>query len=250
MPLQTLFDVLPSNLNYNVTGWLTYDDAKSKPEPATVDSWEPFDDTKLVPKDRMPILPEPNKTVELNVEMDNLGDGANYAFFNKITYKAPKVPTLYSVLSAGDQANNPAIYGQYTHPFVLAKDEVVQIVLNNQDTGRHPFHLHGHHFQVLYRSQEEAGTFEDEGGEQNRTFTQVPMRRDTVVVWPNGNIVLRFKADNPGTCPSAPLPFFPTLLSAPPLLPLSWERCRWVGLGKALAAMGRPRAPCLDAAGS
>jgi iron transport multicopper oxidase len=147
----------------------------------------------------MALLPEPDRTVELDVIMDNLGNGANYAFFNNITYAYPKVPTLYTALSAGEQANDPRIYGEYTHPFVLKKDEVVQIVVNNLDSGRHPFHLHGHNFQAIYRSNESAGTFEDEGGETGRAYPKVPMRRDTMVIWPNGNMVLRFKADNPGT---------------------------------------------------
>lgn len=148
--------------------------------------------------DGMELLPEPDYNVELNVVMDNLGNGANYAFFNNITYKSPKVPTLYSVLSAGEQAENPAIYGEYTHPFVLKKDEIVQIVVNNLDSGRHPFHLHGHSFQAIYRSNESAGTWEAEGGPSGKTFPKVPMRRDTIVLYPSGNMVLRFKADNPG----------------------------------------------------
>lgn len=155
----------------------------------------------LVPHDGMGLLPEPDQTVELDVIMDNLGDGANYAFFNNITYVTPKVPTLYSALSAGDQAGDPAIYGEYSHPFVLKKGEIVQIVVNNLDTGRHPFHLHGHNFQAIHRSEEDAGTYEDEGGDTKQTFVKSPMRRDTLVIWPTGNIVLRFRADNPGTFP-------------------------------------------------
>lgn len=151
----------------------------------------------LEPYDEVDLLPEPDHQVELNVVMDNLRDGKNYAFFNNITYTQPKVPTLYSVLSAGDDAVNPAVYGEYTNSFVLEKDQIVQIVLNNLDSGRHPFHLHGHHFQAIYRSEEEAGTFEDEGVSVE-SYTKKPMRRDTLVVWPNGNMVLRFKANNPG----------------------------------------------------
>ena len=197
---QTLFDKLPPELNYNSTAWLVYDDKKDKPAAALVDALEPFDDFTLEPYDEQPLLPEPDRTVELNVIMDNLGDGANYAFFNNISYKAPKVPTLYSVFSSGEEATNPAVYGEYTHPFVLEKDEVVQIVVNNLDSGRHPFHLHGHHFQAIHRSEEEAGTFEDQGGEEAALakFPKTPMRRDTFVLYPNGNMVLRFKANNPG----------------------------------------------------
>lgn len=62
---------------------------------------------------------------------------------------------------------------------------------------RHPFHLHGHAFQVVYRSEEEAGPY-DVSKITDGTYPASPMRRDTVLVNPNGNIVLRFRADNPG----------------------------------------------------
>jgi len=60
-----------------VTGWLVYDDAKANPDPALVDELDPFDDMTLVPYDNQTIFGEPDQTVELNVIMDNLGDGAN-----------------------------------------------------------------------------------------------------------------------------------------------------------------------------
>lgn len=189
--------MLPPELNYNVTGWLQYDKKKPLPEAATVDELNPLDDMTLVPHDKMGILPEPDREVQLDVVMDNLKDGANYAFFSGITYRQPKVPTLYSAMTSGEDAMNPEVYGTYTHPFVLKKGEIVQIVVNNLDSGRHPFHLHGHHFQAIYRSAEEAGTFGDLKVPKSN-LTQTPMRRDTLVVWPNGNIVLRFRADNPG----------------------------------------------------
>ncbi|KAF5002513.1 hypothetical protein FGRMN_338 [Fusarium graminum] len=188
-----LFDVLPDDLNYNVTGWLVYDEEKALPEPSIVHEFDAYDDMDLVPYDEMARLPEPSKSVELDVIMDNLRDGANYAFFNNITYRAPKVPTLYTALTSGKEATNPQIYGTYTHSFVLEKDEIVQVVVNNRDDGRHPFHLHGHHFQVLHRSEDDVGDFKG-----SETFSETPMRRDTVVVRGNGNAVLRFKADNPG----------------------------------------------------
>lgn len=152
----------------------------------------------LVPYDKMALLPEPDQVVELDVIMDNLRDGKNYAFFNNITYTQPKVPSLYTAMSAGDLADNAAVYGEFTHPFVLKRGEIVQIVVNNLDSGRHPFHLHGHAFQAIHRSEEDGGTFEDEGVSES-DYTPVPMRRDTLVIWPNGNIVMRFRADNPGT---------------------------------------------------
>ncbi len=107
------------------------------------------------------------------------------------------MPTLYTVLSSGDLATNPEVYGTYTHPFVLEKDEVVEIQLNNLDTGRHPFHLHGHNFQAVYRSDEDGGAYED-SNVTSADYPPIPMRRDTLVLYPSGFIVLRFRANNPG----------------------------------------------------
>ncbi|KAI2642354.1 multicopper oxidase [Xylaria nigripes] len=193
----SLFDTIPAGLNYNVTGWLTYDESKPFPTPALVDELDPFDDIALVPFDKQARFGVPNKVIELDVIMNNLGDGANYAFFNNITYVSPKVPTLYTALSTGQSATDPNVYGTYTHSFVLDQGEVIQIIVNNLDTGRHPFHLHGHNFQALHRSAEDAGTFEDQQLTE-ADFPDIPMRRDTFVLYPTGNIVLRFRADNPG----------------------------------------------------
>ncbi|KAH8197370.1 hypothetical protein TruAng_008463 [Truncatella angustata] len=193
----TLFDTLPDDLNYNVTGWLVYDNTKTLPDPALVDELDPFDDMTLVPYDNQTLLGEPDQIVQLDVIMDNLGNGANYAFFNNITYTAPKVPTLYTALTTGDEATNPAVYGGYTNSFVLEQGQIVQIIVNNLDSGRHPFHLHGHAFQALYRSVDEAGTFEDSNVTE-ADYPAIPMRRDTLVLYPDGNIVIRFQANNPG----------------------------------------------------
>lgn len=193
----SLFDKYPADLNYNVTGWLVYDDKKPLPDPNLLDEFVPFDDMTLLPHDNETLLGEPDQTIMLDVIMDNLGDGANYAFFNNITYTRPKVPTLYTVLSSGPLATNPQVYGSYTHSLVLEKNQIVDIIVNNLDPGRHPFHLHGHNFQALWRSEEEAGTFAD-SNITSANFPPTPMRRDTLVLFPNGNIVLRFKADNPG----------------------------------------------------
>lgn len=73
-----MFDKIPDGLNWNVTGWLVYDSAKPMPDPAVVnDAFAPFDDIGLVPWDNQTLLGEPDQTIELDVIMDNLGDGAN-----------------------------------------------------------------------------------------------------------------------------------------------------------------------------
>lgn len=61
----------------------------------------------------------------------------------------------------------------------------------------HPFHLHGHHFQVVHKSQDV--TSDDASLNPPLVEGQAnPMRRDTVMVPPGGSASIRFRADNPG----------------------------------------------------
>lgn len=48
---------------------------------------------------------------------------------------------------------------------------------------------------MIERSEEDAGSYRIE---KRNTSPSVPMRRDTVLVQPNGYAVLRFRSDNPG----------------------------------------------------
>ena len=117
------------------------------------------------------------------------------AFFNDITYVRPRVPTLYTALTSGSSASDSRIYGVNTNAFVLKKNDIIEIILNSHDSGKHPFHLHGHNFQTVVRSEENGGLFISDRNSSN--MPDFPMRRDTVMVEPYGNVVLRFKADNP-----------------------------------------------------
>lgn len=65
------------------------------------------------------------------------------------------------------------------------------------DTGKHPFHLHGHNFQTIARSESQAGDFNADNSSQTR-YPPTPMRRDVIGVNPGGYAVIRFTADNPG----------------------------------------------------
>ncbi|KAL9621662.1 MAG: hypothetical protein Q9160_003915 [Pyrenula sp. 1 TL-2023] len=198
---QDLFDTVPPTLNPNVTSYLVYSPSAPLPSPSPLPEFTPFDDFLLTPQDRTPLLPSPSTpthSLTLNMKMDNLLDGANYAFFNSITYVPPLLPSLYTALTTGPLATNPTIYGTNTNPFILSPNQAVEIVLNNQDPGKHPFHLHGHNFQAVYRSDENAGDYDPNAANATAAFRPTPMRRDTFMVKPNGHIVLRFTSDNPG----------------------------------------------------
>ena len=74
---QDLFDTVPEGLNPNVTGWLVYDDTKEKPAAKEIDAFEPFDDFDLVPYDKEELLDHVDRSITLDMKMDNLADGAN-----------------------------------------------------------------------------------------------------------------------------------------------------------------------------
>ncbi len=78
---------------------------------------------------------------------------------------------------------NDQAYPQ-SEPITAAKDEWLRFVLDNPTGMDHPFHLHGHYFYVL--------------GPPGRLNLSDPPRKDTVNVPAHGQLVLLWKADNPG----------------------------------------------------
>ncbi|KIX05409.1 uncharacterized protein Z518_06281 [Rhinocladiella mackenziei CBS 650.93] len=205
-----LLDTILPDLQLNNTNWLEYNpDAPHPHAVMKVDASSdlvPYDDFTLIPHDRMDLLPDPNFEIDVTVQMNNLINGFGYAFLSDISYTQPKVPTLYTVMSSGDLATNAEIYGEFTHSVVLHHNDVVQLVLNNADGGSHPFHLHGHNFQVINRSPPYGPHFYDYAdgdpvpwdSANHSAFPAIPARRDTFVLPPQGNFVIRFVADNPG----------------------------------------------------
>ena len=115
------------------------------------------------------------------------------AYFNNETYVAQNTPTLFTALTTGEDAMDPRVYGQ-VNPIIYKKGEIIDVTINNLSPGHHPFHMHGHHFQVLYRGAGNAGRHSP----QYEDFPDIPMRRDTFTVNGVSSAVIRFKAENPG----------------------------------------------------
>ncbi|SCU91041.1 LANO_0D10594g1_1 [Lachancea nothofagi CBS 11611] len=207
---ETMLDAVPDDLVLNRTNQVLYN--KSAPEAGEffINSFEDAtNDFYLTPLSGTELLPDYDYRITLDVKMENLGDGVNYAFFNNITYVAPKVPSLITAVTAPKHlVKNPSIYGDNVNAFVLEYGEIVEVVLNNYDDGRHPFHLHGHSFQIVQKSPSFAESPEGNGEPGSPTpynesaplmkFPDIPMHRDTVILEGNGHTVLRFVADNPG----------------------------------------------------
>jgi iron transport multicopper oxidase len=122
--------------NPNTTAWLIYNPTAPKPEAETLLAYYDFDDTNLVP-----LIPEPvvqfDRLITLDVNFTGI-NGINYAIINNNTYQAPNVPALFTALTTGAEAVNPAMYGNATNTFVLNHLDMIWLVINNDDTGGHP----------------------------------------------------------------------------------------------------------------
>jgi FtsP/CotA-like multicopper oxidase with cupredoxin domain len=69
-------------------------------------------------------------------------------------------------------------------PLLVKKDELVKITISNEGGGDHPFHIHGHTFQVLTRN--------------GNALTGSPVYLDTLLLHHGEAYDIAIKADNPG----------------------------------------------------
>ncbi|GLB43059.1 putative multicopper oxidase family protein [Lyophyllum shimeji] len=106
----------------------------------------------------------------------------NPPFFdiNGISYISPTVPVLLQLLSGAAQPQDLLPSEQV---FILPKNKLIEVSIPGG--GAHPFHLHGHAFDVIRPS-----------NDNNTNFVN-PLRRD---VYPinGGNTTFRFFSGNPG----------------------------------------------------
>lgn len=100
--------------------------------------------------------------------------------------------------------------GMCTHKVDIPLNAIVEVVLVDevqQPNLSHPFHLHGHSFNVIGIGRSPDTTVKkinlkhaldlDRRGLLHRQYNLPPVK-DTIAVPNNGYVVLRFRADNPG----------------------------------------------------
>ncbi|KAF8988433.1 Fet3 protein [Cyathus striatus] len=160
----------------------------------TRDSYPEVNDISLVP---INVVPQPlsTRTIVLLANFSLMTDGTNRAMFNNVTYSSPLVPLVLSELTTAKNATVQSEYGPST--FVINPFDVVDIVVQNADSGGHPFHIHGHQVQLIQRTSNFTSTDKNINPPVVEGQTN-PMRRDTVQVPAGTAATLRFVADNPG----------------------------------------------------
>ncbi|KAI8144831.1 multicopper oxidase-domain-containing protein [Fennellomyces sp. T-0311] len=189
-----MFDVLPEDLEYNLVAPVYYDKSHDRFAPSEdVGMESDFDDITLRCLEPASAV-EPDHQVNLTIDFQVTTDGINRGMFNELPYVAPKVPSLNTMLSMGNLSYEETVYGPQTQAYVLNHLDMVEIILNNLDAGAHPFHLHGHVFQIVARGD---GVFD--GNRSNvQWHSDNPIQRDVVQVPAESFAIIRFRADNPG----------------------------------------------------
>lgn len=151
----TMFDVVPPTLQTSVclslvylysllrctrsdtTSSITYAAGKTITDLSPVQSYSMINDTALVPLVVVP-QPEASDTVGLEIVFQTMNDGTNHATLDGYVYNSPIVPAIISALTLGDNATVQEAYGPYS--VLLNHLDVVDIVVNNSDTGTHPLY--------------------------------------------------------------------------------------------------------------
>ncbi|KAF8919352.1 laccase [Mucidula mucida] len=99
---------------------------------------------------------------------------------NGVSYIPPTIPVLLQILSGKQTAQDLLPSGSV---YTLPPNKVIEL---NLIGANHPFHLHGHTFDVVRIAGSDTYNFED------------PVRRDVTSVVAGNTTTIRFTTDNPG----------------------------------------------------
>ncbi|KAI9228012.1 MAG: Cupredoxin [Piptocephalis tieghemiana] len=132
----------------------------------------------------------PSKRYVLNFYFNPDEKGVRRGYVNNSTYAVePYNPVLNKVF------DDVRTFKKSESVIVLEKDEIIELVLNNFWGREHPFHLHGHEFQVLSWN---TSSHYDPHHSPTAYNLENPIRRDTTTVPARGYSVIRFRSNNPG----------------------------------------------------
>lgn len=189
-----MFDSLPEALNPNITAPIYYNSDNQKFAPSQdVGGGSTFDDMTLVPLYNASSVGY-DRQVNLTIDFQVTTDGMNRGMFNELPYLSPLVPSVNTMFTMGADAMNVDVYGPQSQAFMFKHLDMIEVVLNNLDGNAHPFHLHGHVFQMVGRGE---GVYT--GNTSSVTWLlDNPPQRDTIRVSGESFSIIRFRADNPG----------------------------------------------------
>lgn len=199
---EDMYDVVPPELVLNNTVTLEYFPDQDRAEEFVIEEYPLINDTEFRPVEKIASA-KPDVEFTIHAYFDTFNDGTNRASFTQeggfqnVTYRSPQVPSIFTAMSMGEDAFKPEVYGQQTGVITYKHMDMIQLTVHNWDAGFHPFHLHGHEFMVIEKS---FNVSSDDPVENPPILEdqENPARRDTITIPPEGKVVLRWRADNPG----------------------------------------------------
>jgi iron transport multicopper oxidase len=108
-------------------------------------NWAPagqLDDFSLQPLDGQKLLSPVDNKIEMATNQTYFANIGTRTGIGSQPWVPQKVPSLYSALTTGDAAMDPATYGPGSNPWVVKSGQVVQIHYQNTHPYPHPMHLH------------------------------------------------------------------------------------------------------------
>ncbi|ORY61645.1 Cupredoxin [Pseudomassariella vexata] len=188
------------------------------------DQW--YSDGKLQPEadvDRIMYGNDSDSTI-IHLDLTVTSGTDRYATMNDKQFFAQQIPVLLRQTqtppecSSDDLIPEPGVggltdkdyYGTNNTWHVKQGTNVFLVITAKANT--HPFHLHGHDFQVLYQTPSQGlsstdrqqpsqvnGPDDDKIKDNSYDFPAVPLRRDTIQLTARTYVVAAFKTLNPGT---------------------------------------------------
>lgn len=131
--LHSPYYVLP-----DITSSITYSSSASIIDSGPVVAYLDINDTLLVPYQQI-AAPASTRTITLVAAFNTMNDGTNHATFNDVTYNSPLTPAILSEMSLSQNATYAPAYGPTS--FVLNYMDVIDIDIQNSDTGKHPLYV-------------------------------------------------------------------------------------------------------------
>ncbi|KAK4687235.1 L-serine dehydratase, partial [Tremellales sp. Uapishka_1] len=150
------------------------------PQPAGGTNLTAFDATTLVPANVQDALTPTH-------EFPSTRPLLTTVFFNQSSW-APLAPGNAAIFDVTSNATTQSLGSQLS--LVNRDVGVFDLIVNSLDDGNHPFHLHGHTFQIMAQGDSQFY------GDSYALNVTNPMRRDTIVIPSYGHVVLRFASDN------------------------------------------------------
>ncbi|KAF8578777.1 multicopper oxidase [Ramaria rubella] len=128
-----------------------------------------------------PGSPGGDKPADMHITLTISAPNPPFFEINGISFQSPSMPALLQILSGASQ---PTDFLPSENVFLLPPNKVIEISIPGG--GAHPFHLHGHAFDVIRTANSNVTNFVN------------PYAHAHVVAINGGNTTFRFLTDNPG----------------------------------------------------